>query len=96
MSRFEKSQDEDIYSLFSNYKEKTIQMSNEHHLNIKTHLHELFSPPNIFLLARNQHSKTLLKAFSEVILNSLHSRLTNKFDGHFKETDIDYEAQVLN
>ena len=71
-------------------------MSNEHHLNIKTHLHELFSPPNIFLLARNQHSKTLLKAFSEVILNSLHSRLTNKFDGHFKETDIDYEAQVLN
>ncbi|KAI7861429.1 hypothetical protein BDF14DRAFT_1711995, partial [Spinellus fusiger] len=51
---------------------------------------------NILLLTPDQHSKTLLEVFSEVTLNSLHSSLINKFDSHFKETDIDQEAHIVS
>ncbi|ORE10111.1 hypothetical protein BCV72DRAFT_39498 [Rhizopus microsporus var. microsporus] len=71
LSRFEKSQNKNIYSLFSDYKEKAMQMSADKLLKIETHLHELLSHTNILLLTPHQHSETLLEVFSETTLNSL-------------------------
>jgi len=96
LSRFEKSQGKIIYSLFSDYKEKSMQMSTNNLLKIETHLHELLSHINILLLTPDQHSETLLEVFSEVTLDSLYSSLINKFGSHFVEINIDQEAQVLN
>lgn len=63
-------------------------------LKIEINPHELLSHTNILLLNPDQHSETLLEVFPEVILDSLHSSLVNKFDSRFEKADTNQEAEV--
>lgn len=81
---------------FSDYKKKAFQISAGELIKIEANLHELLSHTNTLLLNLDQHSETLLEVFPEVVLDSLHLSLINKFDSRFEKADTDQEAQALN